>query len=64
MDRQPTPHVTLRELQIGTIWQVFNGMFADLGPSQLTHKLLVTLMAEVMGIVNSRPIATLPSDID
>ena len=46
------------ERQIGTIRQVLNGMFSDLGPGQLTHELLVTLMAEVVGIVNSRPIAT------
>ena len=39
-------------------------MFAALGPFQLTHELLVTLMAEVMGIVNSRPIAVVPSDAE
>ena len=52
------------ERQIGTIRQVLNGMFSDLGPGQLTHELLVTLMAEVVGIVNSRPIATLPTDVE
>lgn len=46
------------------IQKVLNGMFSDLGLGQLTHELLVTLMAEVVGIVNSRPIATIPSDID
>ena len=38
-------------------------MLLELGRAQLTHELLVTLMAEVTGIVNSRPIATVPSDI-
>ena len=32
------------------------------GPSQLTHKLLVTLMAEISAIVNSRPISALLTD--
>ena len=50
------------ERQIGTIRRVLNGMFLALGPSQLTHELLVTLMAEVTGIVNSRAIAIVPSD--
>jgi hypothetical protein len=39
-------------------------MFLELGSPQLTHKLLVTLMAEITGIINSRPIAVVPSDID
>lgn len=39
-------------------------MLLGIGSAQLTHKLVVTLMAEVTGIVNSRPIATLPSDVD
>lgn len=37
-------------------------MLLKIGRSQLTHELLVTLMAEVTAIVNSRPIATIPSD--
>ena len=39
-------------------------MFTELGQSQLTHELLVTLMAEVVAIVNARLIAALPSDTD
>ena len=39
-------------------------MFAELGKTQLTHELLVTLMAEVVAIVNARPISALPSDTD
>ncbi|XP_028412577.1 uncharacterized protein LOC114535469 [Dendronephthya gigantea] len=51
------------ERQILTIRQILDGMFADLGPRQLTHELLTTLMA-VVGIMNSRPIATIPSDAE
>ncbi|CAB3997332.1 Hypothetical predicted protein [Paramuricea clavata] len=39
-------------------------MFLELGSPQLTHELLVTLMAEITGIINSRPIVVVPSDID
>jgi len=52
------------ERQIGTIRRVLNAMFLELGGSQLTHELLVTLMAEVTAIVNARPITTVPSDTD
>ena len=52
------------ERQIGTIWRVLDAMLLELGRTQLTHELLVTLMAKVTGIVNSRPIATVPSDVD
>ena len=52
------------ERQIGTIRRVLDAMLLEIGRAQLTHELLVTLMAEVTGIVNSRPIATIPSDID
>ncbi|XP_078380254.1 uncharacterized protein LOC144663213 [Oculina patagonica] len=52
------------ERQIGTIRRVLNAMFLELGGSQLTHELLVTLMAEVTAIVNARPITTVPSDTE
>ena len=52
------------ERQIYTIRRVLDAMFTELGQSQLTHKLLVTLMAEVVTIENYRPIAALPSDVD
>ena len=39
-------------------------MFAELGKTQLTHELLVMLIAEVAAIVNARPISALPSDPD
>ena len=52
------------ERQINTIPSVLDAMFTELGQSQLTHELLATLMAEVVAIVNTRPIAALPSDTD
>ena len=52
------------ERQIGTIRRVLDAMLLEIGPRQLTHELLVTLMAEVSAIVNARPIATIPSDIE
>ena len=38
------------ERQINTIRRVLDAMFTELGQSQLTHELLVTLMAEVVAI--------------
>ena len=52
------------ERQIGTIRRVLDATLAELGSAQLTHELLITLMAEVTGIVNARPIAAVPSDVD
>ncbi len=52
------------ERQIGTIRRVLDVVIAKLGPRQLTHDLLVTLMAEASAIVNARPIAALPTDPD
>ena len=43
------------ERQIGTIRRVLDAMFPELESSQLTHELLVTLMAEVSAVVNARP---------
>ena len=39
-------------------------MLLELGKPQLTHELLVTLLAEVSAIVNARPIATVSSDVE
>ena len=52
------------ERQIGTIRRVLDVMFAELASAELTHELLVTLMAEVTAIVNARPIALVPTDVD
>ena len=49
------------ERQNHTIRRVLDAMFAKPGKPQLTHELLVTLMAEV---VNATPISVLPSDPD
>ena len=52
------------ERQIATIRRILDTMILKIGPSQLTHELLVTFMAEVTGIVNARPIASISMDID
>ena len=52
------------ERQINMNRRVLDAMFTELGQSQVTHELLVTLMAEVVALVNARPIAVLPSDTD
>ncbi|KAK2552265.1 hypothetical protein P5673_026796 [Acropora cervicornis] len=52
------------ERQIGTVRRVLDAMFLELGRSQLTHELRVTLMTEVTAIVNARPLTTMPSDAD
>jgi hypothetical protein len=53
------------ERQIGTICRVLDAMLLELGKHQLTHELLITLLAEVSAIVNARPIAaTIPTDTD
>ena len=41
-----------------------DAMFAELGSTQLTHELLMTLMAEVNAIVNACPITLVPTDVD
>jgi hypothetical protein len=62
------PHATrfggVWERQIGTIRRVLDGMFVEFGKTQLTHDLLATLMAEVIGIVNARPLTAVPTDVD
>lgn len=50
------------ERQIVMARSVLYAMLLGIGHPQLNHELLVTLMAEATGIVNSRPIATIPSD--
>ena len=52
------------ERQIGTIRRVLDSTLLDIGQSQLDHELLTTLLAEVTGIVNNRPITAISSDID
>lgn len=50
------------ERQIGTIWRVLDGMFSNLESHWLTHELLLTHMAKVTRIVNSRPIAMISTN--
>ena len=52
------------ERQIGTIRRVLDGIFAELGKTQLIHELLITLMADVTGIVNARPLTGIHGDED
>lgn len=67
MDVQSSPCVALPRC-LGTPNRygpkVLDAMLLKIGRSQLMHKLLVTLMAEVTEIVKSHPIATIPSDPD
>lgn len=66
--RMNPPHAShfggVWERQIGTIRRVLDGMFLELGKAQLTHELLATLMAEVTGIVNARPLTAVPTEVD
>jgi hypothetical protein len=50
------------ERMIGVVRRVLDSMFLDLGPTQLTHDVLTTLMAEVSAIVNARPLVPVSSD--
>ena len=52
------------ESQIATVRRVLDAMPRGIGRGHLTHELLVTLMAEVAGIVKSRPISTISSDAE
>ena len=52
------------ERQIRTIRSVLDAILAENSNVNLTHELLSTFMAEVTAIVNARPIAALPSDVD
>lgn len=39
-------------------------MLLELAMQQLTYELLITLISEVVAIVNARPITAVPSDIN
>lgn len=47
---------------IGVVRRIFDSMFKDLGPAQLTHDVLTTLMAKATAIVNARPLVHVSSD--
>ena len=50
------------EHQISTIRSILKAMLLETGAQKLTHELPVTLMSKVAAIVNSRPIAAIPSN--
>lgn len=47
---------------IGASRCILDSMFAQLGKSNMTHEILTTLMAEVVAIINARPLVPLSSD--
>lgn len=50
------------ERLIGVARRILDGMLIQAGPSRLTHEVLTTLMAEVMAIMNARPLVPLSYD--
>lgn len=52
------------ERMIGISRRILDSMLQQINPSCLTHEVLSTLMAEVTGIVNSRPLVPIFSDPD
>ncbi|XP_071950737.1 uncharacterized protein [Antedon mediterranea] len=50
------------ERMIGVARKIIDGMFRDLGETKLTHEVLVTLMEEVSGIINARPLVEVSTD--
>lgn len=52
------------ERMIGVSRRILDSMLQQISPSRLTHEVLSTLMAEVTGIVNSRPLVPISTDPD
>ncbi|KAK3542225.1 hypothetical protein QTP86_018786, partial [Hemibagrus guttatus] len=52
------------ERMIGVSRRILDSMLQQISPSCLTHEVLSALMAEVIGIVNSRPLVPISSDPD
>ncbi|XP_033761542.1 uncharacterized protein LOC117343309 [Pecten maximus] len=50
------------ERLIGMARKILDAMFMELSSRSLTHEVLVTLMAEVSAIMNSRPVAQISTD--
>ena len=50
------------ERMIGICRKVLDSTLTTIGPTRLTHEVLCTLMAEVMAIVNNRPLVPISSD--
>ncbi|XP_051810316.1 uncharacterized protein LOC127535739 [Acanthochromis polyacanthus] len=52
------------ERMIGTARRILDAMLLQSGPTRLTHEVLTTLMAEVMAIINARPLVPITTDSD
>lgn len=52
------------ERMIGVAWRILDGLLLKVQSPSLTHEVLVTLIAEVVAIMNARPIAPVSSDPD
>jgi hypothetical protein len=50
------------ERMIGTVKRILSSMLCDISDKNLTHDVLITLMAEVCAIVNARPIVPVSTD--
>ncbi|XP_041095804.1 uncharacterized protein LOC121307644 [Polyodon spathula] len=52
------------ERMIGITRRILDSMLLKVGPSRLTHKVLITFMAEVSAIVHARPLVPVSTDPD
>ncbi|XP_074518426.1 uncharacterized protein LOC141784488 [Halichoeres trimaculatus] len=52
------------ERLIGVARRILDGMLLQTGPTRLTHEVLSTFMAEVMAIMNARPLVSISTDPD
>ena len=52
------------ERLIGVARRILDALLLQRGPTRLTHEVLSTLMAEVMAIINARPIVPISTDPD
>nr|XP_055029189.1 uncharacterized protein LOC129418268 [Misgurnus anguillicaudatus] len=52
------------ERMIGIARRILDAMLLQSGPTRLTHEVLTTLMAEVMAIINARPLVPISTDSD
>lgn len=52
------------ERMIGIARKIFNSMFLQLGTSKLSHEALSTLIAEVVAIIDARPLVPVSTDPD
>lgn len=50
------------ERMIGIVRRILDSMFAKLGPTHLTHDVLLTFLAEASAIVNARPLVPVSVD--